>query len=70
MPDPVVAAVRERVSEAQVALLALLQRHPLDLDGDVALLSAAIGYIAAHHGVDYDTLAFRAASPRDDRNLH
>ena len=71
MPDPVAAgADRERVSEAQADMLALLGRHPLGIEGDVALLSVAIAYIAHHHKIDPDALAFRAAAPRGDRSLH
>ena len=48
------------LDDAQADLLALLKRHPLGLDGDVALLWVAIGYISHHHKVDPDVLAFRA----------
>ena len=71
LPDSMAAARdRDALIDAQVDLLALLERHPLGLDGDVALLSAAIAYISHHHKIDPDVLAFRAASPRGDRSLH
>ena len=73
LPDPVGAEKdREALADAQVDMLALLDRHCLGLEADIAMLSAAIGYLAHAHGIDPDDLAFRAAAPtpRGDRGLH
>lgn len=73
LPDPVGAEKdRAAIIDAQVDMLALLDRHCLGFEADVALLSAAIAYLAHAHGVTPDDLAFRAASPtpRGDRGLH
>ena len=53
-------------------MLALLDRHCLGLDADIAILPTAIGYLAHAHGIVAYTLACRAASPtpRGDRGLH
>ncbi len=72
-PRPSAAdADRAAIIDAQVDMLAFLDRHCLGLEADVALLSTAIAYLAHAHGVDAHTLAFRAASPtpRGDRGLH
>ena len=66
------AADRAALIEAQVEMMALLERHSLGFEADVALLGAAIAYIAHAHGIDADDLAFRATgpTPRGDRGLH
>ena len=65
-------ADRAAIIDAQVDMLALLDRHCLGLEADIAILSAAIGYLSHAHRIDPDELAFRAAgpTPRGDRGLH
>ena len=65
-------ADRAAIIDAQVDMLALLERHCLGLEADIAILSAAIAYLSHAHGIDPHDIAFRAASPapRGERGLH